>query len=60
MGVEYIDYYLLHNLQNAYYDGMDGKGGIVKTTHLFEHAKKWKESGKIKHIGFSFHSSAKL
>ena len=60
LGVEYIDYYLLHNLQNAYYDGMDGKGGIVKTTHLFEHAKKWKESGKIKHIGFSFHSSAKL
>lgn len=60
LGVEYIDYYLLHNLQNVYYDGIDGKGGIVKTTHLFEHAKKWKEIGKIKHLGFSFHSSAKL
>ena len=60
LGVEYIDYYLLHNLQNAYYDGIDGNGGIVKTTHLFEHAKKWKEDGKIKHLGFSFHSSAKL
>ena len=27
---------------------------------MFEHAKKWKEEGKIKHLGFSFHSSAKL
>ena len=60
LGVDYIDYYLLHNLQNVYYDGIDGNGGIVKTSHLFEHAKKWKEEGKIKHLGFSFHSSAKL
>ena len=30
LGVEYIDYYLLHNLQNAYYDGIDGKGGNCK------------------------------
>ena len=43
LGVDYIDYYLLHNIQNVYYDGYDGTGGIVKTTHLFEHAKKWKE-----------------
>ncbi len=60
LGVEYVDYYLLHNLQNVYYDGVDGKGGIVKTTNLFEHAKKFKDAGKIKHLGFSFHSSAKL
>ena len=60
LGVEYIDYYLLHNIQNVYYDGYDGKGGIVKTTHLFDHAKKWKEDGKIRHLGISFHSSAKL
>lgn len=60
LGVEYVDYYLLHNIQNVYYDGYDGKGGIVKTTHLFEHAKKWKEDGKIRHLGISFHSSAKL
>lgn len=58
--VEYIDYYLLHNIQTVYYDGYDGKGGIVKTTHLFDHAKKWKETGKIRHLGISFHSSAKL
>ena len=60
LGVDYVDYYLLHNIQNVYYDGYDGKGGIVKTTHLFDHAKKWKEEGKIRHLGISFHSSAKL
>lgn len=60
LGVDYIDYYLLHNIQTVYYDGVDGNGGIVKTTHLFDHAKKWVEEGKVKHLGFSFHSSAKL
>ena len=60
LGGDYIDYYLLHNIQNVYYDGYDGKSGIVKTTHLFEHAKKWKEDGKIRHLGISFHSSAEL
>ncbi|MDE6421728.1 MAG: aldo/keto reductase, partial [Lachnospiraceae bacterium] len=60
LGVDYIDYYLLHNLQNVYYDGIDGKGGVVKTCHLFDHALKWKEEGKIRHLGFSFHSSAAL
>ena len=60
LGVDYIDYYLLHNIQTVYYDGVDGKGGIVKTAHLFEHAKAWKAAGKIRHLGFSFHSSAKL
>ncbi len=60
LGVDCIDYYLLHNIQNVCYDGYDGKGGIVKTTHLFDHAKKWKEDGKIRHLGISFHSSAKL
>ena len=60
LGVEYIDYYLLHNFQTVYYDGIDGKGGIVKTAHLFDHANKWLADGRIRHLGFSFHSSAKL
>lgn len=60
LGVDYIDYYLLHNLQNVNYDGIDGNGGVVKTCHLFEHALKWKEEGKIRHLGFSHHSSAEL
>lgn len=60
LGVDYIDYYLLHNIQNVYYDGYDGQGGVVKTTNLFDHAKRWKAEGKIRHLGISFHSSAKL
>ena len=55
LGVECIDYYLLHNIQTINYDGFDGTGGVAKTTHLFEHAKKWKEDGKIAHLGISFH-----
>lgn len=60
VGVDFFDYYLLHNIQTQYYDGIDGKGGIVKTTHLFDHAKKWKEDGRVKNLGFSYHSSAKV
>lgn len=38
----------------------DGRGGVIKNCHLFEHAQKWKEEGKIKHIGFSFHDSPEV
>lgn len=58
LGVDYFDYYLLHNIQTVLYDGVDGNGGIVKETHLFDHLKRWKEEGRARHIGFSFHSSA--
>lgn len=58
LGVEYFDYYLLHNMQTVLYDGVDGNGGIVKETHLFDHLKRWKEEGRARNIGFSFHSSA--
>ena len=60
LGVDYIDYYLLHNFQTRWYDGYDGKGGVIQSEHLIEHALKWKEEGIIRHLGFSFHSSAKL
>lgn len=60
LGTDYIDYYLLHTLNTKFYDGMDGKGGVVKSCHLFDHMKKWKEEGKIKHMGFSFHDSPEL
>ena len=60
LGVDYIDYYLLHNFQTVYYDGVDGNGGVVKTCRLIDHALKWKADGKIKHLGFSFHSSPEL
>ncbi|MDD5922616.1 MAG: aldo/keto reductase [Eubacteriales bacterium] len=60
VGVDYFDYYLMHNVQTVLYDGIDGNGGVIKKTRLFEHMKKWKEEGKIRHIGISFHSSADL
>ena len=60
LGVDYVDYYLLHNIQNVNYEGYDGTGGVVKATHLFEHAERWREDGRIRHLGFSFHSSARL
>ena len=60
VGVDFFDYYLIHNVQTVLYDGIDGKDGIIKATHLFEHLRRWKEEGRAKNIGFSFHSSAKL
>ena len=60
LGVDYIDYYLLHNFQTRWYEGYDGKGGVIQSEHLIEHAKNWLAQGKIRHLGFSFHSSAKL
>ena len=32
LGVDYIDYYLLHNIQTVYYDGYDGKGSSFGDT----------------------------
>lgn len=52
-GVDYFDYYLLHNLNRVLYDIE------VEKEHLFDYMKKWKQEGKIKHIGFSYHDDAK-
>lgn len=54
LGVDYVDYYLLHNMNRILYDG------VVKDFHLFDHLKKWKEEGKIRHIGFSFHDQPEV
>ncbi len=51
-GVEYFDYYLLHNLNRYLYPNE------VKLAHLFDYMKKWKEQGKIRHIVFSYHDDA--
>lgn len=51
-GVEYFDYYLLHNLNRTLYDTE------VKDAQLFEHMKKWKEQDRIRHIAFSYHDDA--
>lgn len=51
-GVDYFDYYLLHNVNSIRYRQ------IIRETHMFEHVRQWKAEGKIRHIAFSFHDSA--
>lgn len=50
-GVDYFDYYLLHNLGVEYY-------ATAKRLKCFEFISKKKAEGKVKKIGFSFHSTA--
>lgn len=52
-GVEYFDYYLMHNMGKDRYDLTQKLGG-------FEFAMKMKEEGKIKKFGFSFHDDADM
>lgn len=51
-GVEYFDYYLMHNMGKDRYEKTQRFGG-------FEFAARMKEEGKIKNFGFSFHDDAK-
>ncbi len=51
-GVEYFDFYLFHNVCEMNIDAyLDEKYGI------FEYLMKQKESGRIRHLGFSAHGS---
>ena len=50
-GVEYFDYYLLHNLWSEAYNLTTKLGG-------FEFIQKLKAEGKAKKVGFSFHDTA--
>ncbi len=52
-GVDYFDYYLLHNLSVERYE-------IAKKCNCFEFISNLKTEGKVKNIGFSFHDSAEL
>lgn len=52
-GVEYFDYYLMHNMGKDRYALTEKLGG-------FEFAMKMKEEGKIKKFGFSFHDNADM
>lgn len=47
---DYIDFYLVHALSKDKFEKF-------KEWNLLETLLKWKEEGKIKHIGFSFHDS---
>lgn len=53
VGVDYFDYYMLHNLGVTHYK-------IAKKVDAFSFIQKKKEEGKIKNIGFSFHDTADL
>ena len=53
LGVEYIDYYLMHcQMQRNYDKFMNAKA--------YEIASQLKKEGKIRHLGFSFHDNAEF
>ncbi len=53
VGVDYFDYYMLHNLGVSHYE-------IDKKIDAFEFIQKKKEEGKVRNIGFSFHDNSDL
>lgn len=52
-GVEYFDYYLLHDIGVDHYK-------IYQELDCFTWLKEKKKQGLVRHIGFSFHDSAKM
>lgn len=52
-GVDYFDYYLLHNLNVLHYE-------VAQKLNSFEFIQKIKDEGKIRKIGFSYHDNAAL
>jgi len=52
-GVDYFDYYLLHNLGVTHYE-------IVQRFDSFAFIQAKKNEGKVKQIGFSYHDRAEL
>lgn len=53
LGVEYMDYYLLHGLGEASYRQ-------AESWWAFDFVQELKRAGKVKHIGLSFHDKADL
>lgn len=52
-GVDYFDYYLLHNLGVSHYE-------IAQRLNSFAFIQEKKKEGKIRNIGFSYHDNAAL
>ena len=53
LGVDYVDFYLLHNLGNNRIEVFERFG-------LWDYVKDLKAQGKVRHIGFSFHDKAEV
>jgi predicted aldo/keto reductase-like oxidoreductase len=53
LNVEYIDFYLFHNLNKKYW-------GKLSNINVLGFLDKALEDGRIKHIGFSFHDEVNL
>ena len=53
LGVDYVDYYLLHSLQPS-------RGDALNRFGCFEFGAKLKKEGKIRYFGFSFHGGPDL
>jgi len=53
LGVDHVDYYLLHALQRSNYKKYD-------EYHLWDYMEELKEKGLIRHWGFSFHADPEL
>ena len=52
-GVDYFDFYLMHAQNRDRFE-------YFKRRHAYERALKFKEEGKIKHFGISFHDTADI
>ena len=50
LGVDYVDFYLVHNINNNKYE----------ECNVWEYMKELKAEGRAKHIGFSFHGTPEL
>lgn len=53
-GVDYFDYYLIHDPENKYYEG------ICKDLDIFNILNKFKEEGKIRKLGMSLHDTPEV
>lgn len=52
-GVDWFDYYLLHNVNRGNY-------GVIEEFDCFSFVSRMKAEGKVKQMGFSYHDSAAL
>ena len=50
LGMDYIDFYMLHGMNRGLYDKISEMGVVAL-------CEKWQAEGKIRHFGFSFHDN---